>query len=116
MIISLSFFKTVGFIIIPIATSISTWMGVIVYLYLLNKYNFLLLQNKLFNSIIKIIISSIAMSFVLILLLEKFSNYLDYNYIYKSVYLIFIVGFVGFVYLISCYLLGLLKIKNYKTN
>ena len=116
LIISLSFFKTVGFVIIPIATSISTWIGVIIYLYLLNKYNFLFLQNKLFNSIIKIIISSLAMSFVLILLLKKFSNFLDYYYIYKSVYLIFIVGFVGFVYLISCYLFGLLKIKNYKTN
>ena len=116
LIISLSFFKTVGFIIIPIATSISTWTGVIIYLYLLNKYDFLFLQSKLFNNVIKIIISSLVMSLVLILLLEKFSNYLDYNYIYKSVYLIFIVGFAGFIYLISCYLLGLLKIKNYKTN
>ena len=116
LIISLSFFKTVGFIIIPIATSISTWTGVIIYLYLLNKYDFLFLQSKLFNSIVKIIISSLVMSLVLILLLEKFSNYLDYNYIYKSVYLLFIVGFAGFIYLISCYLLGLLKIKNYKTN
>ena len=116
LIISLSFFETVGFIIIPIATSISTWTGVIIYLYLLNKYDFLFLQSKLFNSIVKIIISGLVMSLVLILLLEKFSNYLDYNYIYKSVYLIFIVGFAGFIYLISCYLLGLLKIKNYKTN
>jgi putative peptidoglycan lipid II flippase len=116
LIISLSFFKTVGFIIIPIATSISTWTGVIIYLYLLNKYDYLFLQSKLFNSIVKIIISCLVMSLVLILLLEKFSNYLDYNYIYKSVYLIFIVGFAGFIYLISCYLLGLLKIKNYKTN
>ena len=105
-----------GFIIIPIATSISTWTGVIIYLYLLNKYDFLFLQSKLFNSIFKIIISSLVMTFVLILLLEKFSNYLDYNYIYKSIYLIFIVGFAGIFYLISCYLLGLLKIKNYKTN
>ena len=31
-------------------------------------------------------------------------------------YLLIIVGFAGIVYLISCYLLGLLKIKNYKTN
>ena len=56
------------------------------------------------------------MAFVLIVLLDKFSSYLDYAYTYKSVYLLIIVGFVGIVYLISCYLLGLLKIKNYKTN
>ena len=56
------------------------------------------------------------MTIVLILTLEKYSNYLDYNYIYKSIYLLIIVGFVGIVYLLLCYLLGLLKIKNYKTN
>ncbi len=116
IIISLSFFKTIGFIIVPIATSISTWVGVIIYLYLLNKYGFLLLQNKLFTSAIKIVIASVVMSFVLTILLGKFASYLEYNYIFKSIYLIIIVGFAGVFYLISCYLLGLLKIKNYKTK
>ena len=35
--ISLSFFEEIGFIIIPIATSISTWIGVLIFLYLLKK-------------------------------------------------------------------------------
>ena len=74
------------------------------------------MQNKLFNTFFKIIISSLIMAFVLIVLLDNFSSYLDYAYTYKSVYLLIIVGFAGIVYLISCYLLGLLKIKNYKTN
>ena len=56
------------------------------------------------------------MTFVLIFALEKYSIYLDYLYIYKSIYLLIIVGFVGIVYLLLCYLLGLFKIKNYKTN
>ena len=56
------------------------------------------------------------MFFVLKLGLEKYSNYLEYEYTYKSVYLISIVGFAGAVYLLSCYLFGLLKIKNFKTN
>ena len=56
------------------------------------------------------------MSFLLILALNYYSDYLDYNYKYKSVYLLIIVGFVGSVYLISCYLTGILKIKNFKTN
>ena len=47
---------------------------------------------------------------------RKFVNYLDYSYDYKAVYLILIVSFVGILYLISCYLLGVLKLKNYKTN
>ena len=35
--ISLIFFKTFGFLIIPIATTISTWVGVLIYLFYLNK-------------------------------------------------------------------------------
>ena len=35
--LSISLFKKFGFIIIPIATSISTWIGVITYIYFLNK-------------------------------------------------------------------------------
>ena len=116
VLLSLSFFNRVGFIIIPIATSISTWLGVIVYLFTLNKNNFLLLKKKLFFNTLKIIISSIIMSIVLIFIIEKYASYLDYNYIYKSFYLLSVVGFVGIVYLLSCYLLGLLKIKDYKAN
>jgi hypothetical protein len=41
---------------------------------------------------------------------------LDYTYKFKVIYLLLIVGFTGIVYLISCYLFGILKIKNYKTN
>ena len=39
ILISVSFNK-VGFIIIPVATSISTWIGVFIYFYLLNSKNF----------------------------------------------------------------------------
>ena len=116
IIISLTFFNNIGFLIIPIATSISTWIGVLIYLYLLSKSNFLLIQNTLFNSVTKILISSIIMSLFLIFSLTKFAEYLNYDYMYKSIYLLIIVGFAGSIYLLSCYLFGLLKIKNYKTN
>ena len=114
IILSVTFFNKLGFLIIPIATSISTWVGVFIFLYILQKNNFLLLQNKLFYNILKIVFSSVIMSFVLIFALEKYSSFLNYYYIYKAIYLIFIVSFVGIVYLLSCYLLGLLNIKNYK--
>ena len=116
IIISISFFDKIGFLIIPIATSISTWIGVLIFLFLLQKRNYLLLQKKLFKDIFKIIISSTIMVFALLFALKNYSSYLDYSYTYKSIYLLIIVGFVGIIYLLSCYLLGLLKIKNYKTN
>ena len=113
---SVSFFNKLGFIIIPIATSISTWIGVFIYLFLLEKNNYLLFQKKLLLRIFKIIIASLIMSIVLIVSLSKFASYLEYENIYKSVYLIAIVGFAGIIYLLSCYLMGILKIKNYKAN
>ena len=114
--ISISFFNQIGFLIIPIATSISTWIGVLLFLYILFRKKFINIKKELINNILKILISSIIMSFTLVFSLEKFSSFLDYEYIYKSIYLIIIIGFVGIIYLLSCYLLGLLKIKSYKTN
>ena len=116
ILISVSFFNKIGFIIIPIATSISTWAGVLIYLYLLSRKKILLLRNQLMMNFTKILISTIAMSLVLLFSLSKYANYLDYNYKYKAIYLISIVSFVGIFYLLSCYLLGILKLKNYKTK
>ena len=56
------------------------------------------------------------MSFVLVLSLDNYVSYLNYTYKLKAIYLISIIGFAGIVYLLSCYLLGILKIKNYKAN
>ena len=116
VLLSVSFFKKIGFLIIPISTSFSTWIGVLIFIYLLKKRKYLQLENKLLGNSIRIGISSIIMAFVLVLALKNYSSYLDYAYDYKSIYLLIIVGFVGIVYLLSCYLLGLLKIKNYITN
>ena len=116
VLISISLFNKIGFIIIPIATSISTWVGVFIYLYVLSKNDSLLLKSELLINFIKIMVSTIIMSIILVFSLDTFSNYLDYSYKYKAVYLILIVSFVGMLYLLSCYLLGILKLKNYKTN
>jgi len=56
------------------------------------------------------------MSFLLMFALDHYVDYLDYTYKYKSIYLLIIVGFVASVYLISCYLIGVLKIRNFRTN
>ncbi len=115
IVISVSFFNQIGFLIIPISTSISTWIGVLIFLFFLKKRNYLLLQNKLLYNILKIVISTAIMASILIFFLDRYTVRLDYSYTYKSIYLLIIVGFVGIVYLLSCYLFGLLKIKNYKT-
>ena len=115
VIISISLFNKIGFVIIPIATSVSTWIGVIIYIFLLHKRNFfLLLQNYLIKNITKIILSSILMSLILIFMLSFFEDYLDYYYNYKAAYVLIIVSLVAVFYLISCYLSGMLKEKILK--
>ena len=114
--ISVSLFSSYGFIIIPVATSIATWIGVLIYIYLLNEKKSLLLNIKLIPNFLKILTSTMFMSFILVLTLDNYAGYLDYTYKFKAIYLILIVGFAGIVYLLSCNLLGILNIKNYKTN
>ncbi len=116
ILISVSLFDKLGFIIIPIATSISTWIGVFIYIYLLYNKGFLLLKDYLFKNVLKIILSTIIMSFILLFSLQFFSEYLEYSYKYKSFYLLIIVSFVAGFYLISCYLSGVLRKENFKTN
>tara|TARA_B100001029_G_C15056797_1_gene455023 strand:- start:1396 stop:2922 length:1527 start_codon:yes stop_codon:yes gene_type:complete len=116
ILISLSFFDKIGFIAIPIATSTSTWIGVLIYIVLLNKKKFLLLKSYLPKNILKIILNSTFMSFLLVFALDYCGNYLDYTYKYKSVYLILIVSFVASIYLVLCYLTGILKTKRFKIN
>jgi putative peptidoglycan lipid II flippase len=116
ILISLTLFSRFGFIIIPIATSISTWCGVLFYIYFLNQKNFLLLNINLIPNFLKITVSTIIMSFILTVVLNKYAAYLDYTYKFKSIYLLSIVCFTGVVYLLSCFLFGILNIKNYKTN
>ena len=114
--ISLTFFKEIGFVIIAIATSVSTWFGVIIYVLLLQKKKLLLIKPNLFMNILKIILSTIIMSLILWFFLDYFSQSLEYTDKFKSVYLLFIVSFVATIYLITCYLLRVLKIKNYRAN
>ena len=114
--ISLNFFKEVGFVIIPIATTISSWVGVLIYFILLKKYKSFNVESYLLKNVLKILISTFLMSLILVYGLDYFADSLNYDNKIKSIYLLFIVSFVATIYLISCYLLGILKIKNYKTN
>ncbi len=115
-ILSITLFNKIGFIIIPIATSIASWLGVIFYVYLLYHRNNLMFENYLFINFLKIILSTAIMSFILIFSLNYYAESLNYSYKYKSISLILIVSFVAGIYLISCYVAGLLKRSKFKTN
>jgi len=114
--ISIIYFKEMGFIIIPIATSIATWCAVVIYLILLIKLKYLNTSSVFYINFIKTIISTVIMSLLLYSLINFFEDKLIYTNYYKSFYLIMIVGLVAVIYLLSARLLGVFKIKNFNTN
>ena len=116
VLISLIYFKKIGFIIIPIATSISTWSAVLIYVIVLLKLKYFNIKNIFFINMIKILISSLIMSLGLYYLLGYFEDKLIYSNYYKSFYLIMIIILITSMYLVLARLLGVFKIKNFETN
>merc|ERR1711991_1065302 len=86
--ISLYYFSEIGFIIIPIATSISSWFNsILLFLFLKNRQLFYF--NQLFLiKFIKIIFASIMMGLFFNFMLNFFQNELAFNQSIKSFYLV----------------------------
>jgi len=89
--ISIYYFKSVGFIIIPIATTISSWFNSLLLFIYLKKDN-LFQFNKIFLiKFIKIIFISILTGLFFNYLLLFFESQLGYEYNFKFIYLVLIV-------------------------
>jgi putative peptidoglycan lipid II flippase len=116
ILISLIYFKEIGFVIIPIATSISTWIGVVIYSILLIKLKYFSFETTFFVNLLKVFISLAIMTLTLYYSINFFEDKLIYNNYYKSIYLIMIVILAAGIYLLLARLLGVLKIKNFTTN
>ncbi|MFL2897305.1 MAG: murein biosynthesis integral membrane protein MurJ, partial [Candidatus Pelagibacter sp.] len=109
--ISVYFFKDIGFIIIPIATTISSWFNsLILFIYL--KNNNLFEFNKTFlKQFVKIIFASIIMGIFFQYLILLFENQLSYAYFFKSIYLLLCVLFTIIFYFAVSYFI---KAFNYQ--
>jgi putative peptidoglycan lipid II flippase len=109
--ISIIFFKEIGFLIIPMATTISSWFNAIsLFIILKNKklFNF----NLIFiNRFIRILIVSFVMGISFNYLINFFSDKFIYEEALKSVYLISLVIF-GFTF----YILLAILIKAFKIS
>ena len=86
--ISVTFFKEIGFIIIPIATTISSWFNAIFLFILLKKKNLFNFNLIFIDRFIRILIASIAMGIFFNFLINFFNDKLIYDEIFKSMYLI----------------------------
>jgi putative peptidoglycan lipid II flippase len=112
--VSIYYFRNVGFIIIPIATSISSWFNsLILYIYL--SKNKLFSFNKTFiKNFSKIIFSSILMGFIFNYLVSFFDTQLMYDYEFKLFYLILVVILTLILYLLVSFLIKAFNSKDLK--
>jgi len=84
VIISVIFFQKIGFIIIPIATTIASWFNSILLFIFLKKENLFKFNLVFFSRFIRIIFSVIIMAFLFDYLIIYFSANLAYEQSYKS--------------------------------
>ena len=107
--ISVYYFENIGFIIIPIATTISSWFNSLVLFFYLKRRDLFRFTKTFLISFIKILFATILMSLFFKYLILIFDNQLTYEYYFKSFYLILSV-FLG----LSFYLILSLIIKAFK--
>tara|TARA_B100000965_G_scaffold403974_1_gene433477 strand:+ start:1 stop:1530 length:1530 start_codon:yes stop_codon:yes gene_type:complete len=114
ILISIYYFKSVGFIIIPIATSLSSWFNSIILFLFLKKNNLFNFNLVFVNRFIRILCAAIIMSIFLDYLINFFGSNLTYDQDLKSIYLIGIV-FLGLIsYLLTAILIKAFKISDIK--
>ena len=114
IIISVSFFKNLGFIIIPIATSISSWINAFLLYVFLHKENYFIFSKKLFFQITRILVSAILMSVFLYNLLYYFDSQLSFENNYKVIYLLFIIVLSILIYFFASLFTKAFKINDIK--
>ena len=109
--ISLYYFKNVGFIIIPIATSISSWFNSIVLFIYLKKRNLFSFNKYFIIKLFKISFVSLLTCLFFKFLISSFENLLVYDYNFKLFYLISFVLLAIILYLLASIFI---KAFNYK--
>src|SRR5210317_1382327 len=114
ILISVYFFRTVGFIIIPIATSISSWFNTIALFFILKKRNLFFFNNIFISRFIKIIFSSIMMGFLFYYLLIFLQDQLAFDQNFKSFYLILSVAIAACFYIFVSYLIKAFQLEDIK--
>jgi putative peptidoglycan lipid II flippase len=112
ILISVYYFNEIGFLIIPIATTISSWLNSILLFVFLKNRNLFSFNQIFVIKFFKIVIASILMGFVFQFLLNLFQDELAFEQTYKSLYLILsaLLGLAS--YLIISYFIKAFKISD----
>ena len=109
--ISVILFEEVGFIIIPIATTISSWFNATLLFIFLKKKKLFNFNLVFVNKFIKILISSLLMGIFFNYVIHFFNDKFIYQESFKGIYLVGMV-ILGFIF----YLLIAILIKAFKRS
>ena len=114
ILISVFYFKSIGFIIIPIATTISSWFNCIMLFIFLKKENFFYFNSIFKKRFIRILLASIVMGLFFNYLIIFFDSKLVYENNFKSIYLIGSVLLALIFYLLIAFFIKAFKISDIK--
>jgi putative peptidoglycan lipid II flippase len=109
--ISIIFFKEIGFLIIPIATTISSWSNAILLFIFLKKKNLFSFNLVFIDRFIKILIASVLMGLFFNYIIHFFNDNFLYQKNFKAIYLVGAVT-LGLIF----YLLVAISIKAFKRS
>jgi len=114
ILISIYYFNKIGFIIIPIATTISSWFNAIILLIYLTIKKYYLINLIFVKSLLKIALSTVLTSYIFYNLIKFFSENLTYNSEYKLVTIILLVIVTFFIYILISILTKAFKTSDIK--
>ena len=114
ILISIYFFNSIGFIIIPIATTISSWFNLLILFLILRKRNLFSFNDIFIKRFFRIIFSSILMGLFFNYLIHFFSDQMSFDHNLKSFYLVLSV-FLGLCFYLSIsYLIKAFQLEDIK--
>ncbi|NMN67260.1 putative peptidoglycan lipid II flippase [Candidatus Pelagibacter ubique] len=116
ILISIIFFQEVGFIIIPIATTISSWFNAILLFIFLKVKNLFSFNLIFIDRFIKILMSSILMGVFFYYVIYFFNDKLFYEASFKAIYLVGVVLFGLMFYLSISILIKAFKRSDINLN
>ena len=112
--ISIYYFRDFGFIVIPIATSISSWINALLLYYYLNYKKFFKVSLSLIFQFFKISFSVLLMALFLFTSINFFSVQLEYDSNFKVIYLLLLVISSAIIYFAISLLTKAFKLSDIK--
>ena len=110
--LSIYYFDELGFIIIPIATTISSWVNALMLFIFITKKEYFEFENYFIFSILKIILNSTISAFIFYQMINFFNDFLVYESQYKLVTIISLVIITFIFYILLSIITKAFKISD----